>query len=88
MSKSNQVKKNLVLSTKFATYIAGHPEISKKYPSGISYVVFTESDLELNKLNEDLVESLLLEEGKIVVTVKKQERALETTIPEPVILTQ
>ena len=60
MSKK-QIEENLQLSQKLAEYLAKNPRWMKKFPENSSFVVFSESDLKLNEINERLVASL---EGK------------------------
>lgn len=67
MSKNKQIEKNLQLSGKLMEYLADNPSQSptKKWGS-VSFVVLTKNDDELNKLNSQLIDSLL-DEGKKVV---------------------
>lgn len=67
MSKNKQIEKNLHLSGELMKYLADNPSRSptKKWGS-VSFVVLTKNDDELNKLNGQLINSLL-DEGKKVV---------------------
>ena len=67
-----QLEKNVVLSTKLAEYIASNPSATKGVPAGASFVVFSSSDDQLNKLNQELVKSLK-NEGKKVIKAEENE---------------
>jgi hypothetical protein len=64
MSKKQQIQKNLKLSEELMEYLADNPYNSKE--KNVSFVVFTQNDKELNKLNSNLINSLI-EEGKHVI---------------------
>lgn len=72
MGKVKQLEKNAKLSEKLAEYIASNPSVTKDLPSGVSFVVFSSSDNQLNKLNQELVKSLK-SEGKKVVRAEEKE---------------
>ena len=72
MGKMKQLEKNVVLSTKLAEYIASNPSATKGVPAGASFVVFSSSDDQLNKLNQELVKSLK-NEGKKVIKAEENE---------------
>ncbi len=74
MSKSKQLVKNVKLSEKLAEYIASNPSAVKKVPTGASFVVFSSSDEELNKLNQELVKSLKSEGKKVVKAEEKENK--------------
>lgn len=73
MSKNKQIEKNLQLSGELMEYLADNPSQSPTKKLGsVSFVVLTKNDVELNKLNSQLIDSLL-DEGKKVV------KALQTS---------
>jgi len=72
MSKTSQLKKNAKLSEKLAEYIASNPSATVDLPEDASFVVFSSKNGELNRLNENLVESLRCE-GKDVVKATEKE---------------
>jgi hypothetical protein len=65
MSKGQQIKLNIELSDKLANFLVTQPEMLKKY-AGYSYVVFSSTNSELNKLNYHLIDELLLESKGVV----------------------
>lgn len=72
MSKAKQLEKNAKLSEKLAEYIASNPSSVKKVPDGASFVVFSYSDAELNKVNRKLVKSLK-DEGNDVIKAEESD---------------
>ena len=70
MSEQNQVKKNILLSSKFSTYLEKKPEILDKISANAEYVVLSANDKELNKMNEIIINSLK-KMGKKVVKVQE-----------------
>jgi len=64
-----QINKNLKLSEKLLDYLANNPRMNAR--GGASYIIITQKDSELNKMNLGLVKSLK-KEGKKVI------KALET----------
>ena len=75
MSKHKQIEKNLQLSEKLMNYLADHPAESptKKFGS-VSFVILTKSDTELNRLNIQLIESLLSEGKKVVKALQTSDK--------------
>ncbi|QQG44051.1 MAG: hypothetical protein HYW86_04270 [Candidatus Roizmanbacteria bacterium] len=69
MSKAQQVKINIILSEKLSNYLIAKPDVLKKF-SGYSYVIFSHTNQELNKLNYQLVDELI-DEGKNVVKAEE-----------------
>lgn len=67
MSKK-QITKNLDLSMKLANFIVKNPNI--QIPKGVSFVVFSADDKELNKVNTQLYEKL---QGKGTKVIKAEE---------------
>ncbi len=67
-----QVLKNIALTNKLAEYISVNPSVIKNLPHNVSFVIFTAKDLELNKLNSQIFESLH-EKGEPVVKVEETE---------------
>lgn len=65
MSKAQQIKLNIELSDKLANFLVTKPNMLKKY-TGYSYVVFSSTNPTLNKLNDHLIEELLLEGNGVV----------------------
>lgn len=74
MSKAQQMALNIELTELLANYIIGNPKLLTEYV-GCSYVVFDESNEELNKLNESLIKSLLDEKRIVVTAVKTKDKA-------------
>ncbi len=72
MSKVKQLVKNAKLSEKLAEYIASNPTATKGMPAGASFVVFSSTDEELNKLNHELASSLESEGKKVVKATNKK----------------
>jgi len=70
MSYKAIVTKNSVLTLKLLEYLASHPDVKRDLPSGISYVVFSASDKELNEYNEKLVEQLKKDGKKVVKAIE------------------
>jgi hypothetical protein len=66
MSRKEQATKNINLSHQLATYIAAHPDVSRKMPKHSNYIAFSASDEALNKANEKLIASLV-GEGKSII---------------------
>ncbi len=69
MSKAQQIKLNIELSDKLANFLVTKPEMLKKY-TGYSYVVFSSTNSGLNKLNNHLIEELLLEGNGVIKAVE------------------
>lgn len=69
MSKAQQIKLNIELSDKLANFLVTKPEMLKRY-AGYSYVVFSSTNPGLNKLNNHLIEELLLEGNGVVKAVE------------------
>ncbi len=69
MPTKTQVTKNLKLSEKLLEYLTKNPHASSE--KNVSYIVISNEDSELNKLNMNLAQSLI-KEGKKVI------KALET----------
>ncbi len=78
MSKKQQAQKNLNLTVKLTNYLTKHPELNKYVwgASGVSLVLFSATDKNLNKENEKLVEELK-EEGKKVVKAEETKNTKE-----------
>ena len=70
MSKNQQVKKNIELSSELSQYMLENPSLAADMPSHSSYVVFSSKDKELNKLNEKLADKIT-KEGRQVVRAQK-----------------
>ncbi len=66
MTKLKQVKKNLILSQKLATFLVTNPKFSKTSSESTSYVPFSAKDLTLNKLNKRIVKDLIKEGKKVI----------------------
>lgn len=66
MSSNQQIKKNIELSGKLANYLAENPTFMDENSENTSYVAFSSRDDELNKLNTELLKSLLDEGRKVV----------------------
>lgn len=62
MSKK-QIQKNFDLSEKLANFLANNP---KRLKSGVNYVVFSESDEALNKINSRIVKALKKRGKKVI----------------------
>lgn len=69
MSDKIQLNKNVELSGKLADYLAKSSSVLKKYKNS-SYVVFSEKDIELNKVNEKLAKVLHKEGNKVVKAIQ------------------
>jgi len=65
MSKGQQIKLNIELSDKLANFLVTRPSMLKKY-AGYSYVIFSSTNMELNRLNHHLIHELLLESKGVV----------------------
>ena len=70
MTKKIQAGKNIVLSGELASFILENPDTVNKFPASATFVIFTETDIKLNKVNRELLNTLV-EEGKPVVKAKK-----------------
>lgn len=70
MIKRQQIQKNLKLSIKLADYLAKNPNKESFMNKTVSYVFFSASDKELNKVNLKLAKSLA-NEGKTVIKAKE-----------------
>ncbi len=70
MSKKKQLEKNILLSTKFTSYVENEPDVANKISSSSQYVVLSADDKELNEMNEGIIESLL-KQGKKVIKVQE-----------------
>ncbi len=77
MTKKIQLKKNLKLTEKLATYIIDNPSVTKGIPSNASYVFYSATDKKLNKTNDAIIKSLL-NQGTAVV---KAQETQNTKIP-------
>ena len=71
MGKKKQLEKNILLSTKFTSYVENKPDVANKISSSSEYVVLSADDKELNVMNESIIESLV-KQGKKVIKFKKQ----------------
>ena len=65
MGKAQQIELNIELSDKLANFLVTKPDMLKRY-AGYSYVVFSSTNFGLNKLNEHLIEELLLEGNGVI----------------------
>ncbi|MEK7502244.1 MAG: DUF5647 family protein [Patescibacteria group bacterium] len=65
MSKKKQTQKNIDLTQKLLDYLVSTPKLSK-LPKDVSFVPFSKKDENLNKANEELLESLVKEEKPVV----------------------
>lgn len=81
MSKYIQINKNLKLSEKLANYITKN-NITFPYKK-TSLIVFSKKDEELNKLNTELVGSLLKEGRKVLKAQEKNNNTWEFTAINP-----
>lgn len=75
MSKNKQIEKNLKLSGELMDYLADNPSISdvKKWNKA-SFVVITQNDSELNRLNTKLINSLIEEGKKVIKAVQTSDK--------------
>lgn len=65
-----QIKQNFSLSSKLTKYLLKNKQLMGKYANGITFVVFSAKDEQLNKLNNDLAIKLI-KQGKKVVKAKE-----------------
>lgn len=71
MSPKKTLASNLKLSNKLLDFISSNPHVTKSHENNVSYVIFSESDDELNKENKKLVESLQKKGRKVVKATHK-----------------
>ncbi len=76
MSKSKQTSKNIELTGKLLEFLANSKNLPK-LPQNVAFVPFSNTDKELNKANEDLLESLS-QEDKPVIKAEEPKTSQET----------
>lgn len=76
MSKPSQIKKNIKLSTDLSNYLVSNPRTLTELPNDASFVVFSEDDKALNRVNGTIIDSML-NEGTIVVKAQETKKQRE-----------
>lgn len=64
MTKKIQTSKNIDLTQKFIEYLLKGDNVPN-LPENISFVPFSKNDIELNKANEELLESLIKDKNPV-----------------------
>ncbi len=70
MSDKQQFGKNILLSTKFASYLEDKPDAISEISSSSEYVILSANDKGLNEMNENIIKSLI-KQGKKVIKVQE-----------------
>jgi hypothetical protein len=83
MTSKVQLNKNIALSGELADFLSKSVSILKNNNNS-SYVVFSETDKDLNKLNEKLAKDLA-KEGNKVIKATKSKNSKKNWIFEPYI---